>query len=92
MNRMTKNLFRFMIALAAGGALYGAMGCAGKQMPPARVIPPGDDNTRLCKQTYLMCRSECATVKDKDTRLKCADQCERDVDSCLLQSHGTREK
>lgn len=69
------------------------LGCGGRHLPPARVIPPGDDdNTRLCKQAYLLCRSECGTVKHKDTRKKCADNCERDVDSCLLQSRDDTKK
>ncbi len=83
------SLLAFMLL---GTILLGQTYCASKQMPPARVIPPGDDNTRLCKQSYLLCRSECSTVKHKATRLKCADQCERDADSCLLQSRGSKEK
>ncbi len=81
-----------LLSLVVTGAVLGCLGCAGKQMVPARIIPPGDDNTRLCKQSYLLCRGECGTVKHKDTRLKCADNCEHDVDSCLLQSREPKKK
>lgn len=63
-----------------------SVGACTQRIAPARVIPPGDDNTRLCKESYLECRSRCASTHDEETRMSCADTCERDVDTCLLQS------
>lgn len=82
---MKKLLFLFMVMSA-----FFSFGCA-KHMPAARAIPPGDENTRLCKETYLLCRNECSSTKHKDTRLNCGDQCERDVDTCLLQSRAIQQ-
>ncbi|MBI2083593.1 MAG: hypothetical protein HYT76_08505 [Deltaproteobacteria bacterium] len=67
--------------------LLASIGCE-KQIKPARVISPGDDNTKLCKQSYLDCRSKCYPVEDDEDRYHCADLCEKDVDSCLLQARN----
>jgi hypothetical protein len=81
-----KNRLAVLIVFATLAPLTAAIGCANKEMKPARAIPPGDQNTTLCKETYMGCRGNCASNKDKDTRLACGDLCERDVDTCLLQS------
>lgn len=87
---MKRNILKSFSRMMAIAALIAIGGCA-KFMPPARAIPPGDENTQLCKEKYLDCRGQCASTKHKDTRLNCAEQCERDVDTCLLQSRERKE-
>lgn len=88
---MKKTSIKFFVSALIMSAFLGQIACS-KQMPPARIIPPGDDNTQLCKQSYLLCRSECSTVRKKKVRLRCANQCEQDTDSCLLQSRESKKK
>lgn len=84
-----KTLHMFEILVLAA-ALVASVGCSKRQLTPARVIPPGDENTRLCKETYQQCRGQCFNTEQKKIMEACSNQCERDVDTCLLQSSATK--
>ncbi len=83
-----KTSHRYMTLMLAA-VLVTLVGCAKRQLTPARVIPPGDENTRLCKETYQQCRGQCFNTEKKKVMKACSNQCERDVDTCMLQSSGT---
>lgn len=86
--KLRKRIGRFLWVVIFWG--IGLAGCA-SQLKPARAIPSGDENTKLCKQSYLDCRSNCYPIGDDEDRIHCADLCERDVDTCLLQSKQRAE-
>lgn len=86
-----KTMHKLSILLLAVGTAA-LIGCAKRQLTPARAIPPGDENTQLCKETYLQCRGHCFNTEEKKVMRACSNQCERDVDTCLLQSRVPAEK
>lgn len=78
---------RLPVLLIAVG-MMALVGCAKRQLTPARVIPQGDENTTICKSAYLECRGQCFNTEEKKIMKACGNQCEKDVDTCLLQSRA----
>ncbi|MBI4411002.1 MAG: hypothetical protein HY541_00770 [Deltaproteobacteria bacterium] len=60
-------------------------GCA-HEMQPARAMSSDSTNSMLCKETYHQCRGNCAASEKGNVMEKCGEQCEQDVDTCLLQA------